>query len=226
MSYLYETHAHTCTGFPCGKNTGDELVRYFHSLGYTGLIVTDHILTSEAPEVATRAAWEIRVNRLCLGYEMAKAEGDRIGFDVFQGWEYGDGWNHFLIYGLDRDWLMANPDCLTLDPVEYLRRVRRSGGFVIQAHPFREGVSSYLVIPEQTDGYEVISASRSEDANRHAEDFCRSYGKIRHAGTDIHWLNYPRLAGVDGMRRFTDIHDYIRGLKEGAYTLFDHIQNR
>lgn len=226
MGYLYETHAHTCTGFPCGKNTGDELVRYFHALGYTGLIITDHILTSEANDVQTRAAWEVRVNRLCLGYEMAKAEGDRIGLDVFQGWEYGEGWNHFLVYGLGREWLMANPDCLSWDAVTYLKRVRADGGFVIQAHPFREGVTSYLVVPEQTDGYEVISASRSDEANRHAEDFCRSYGKIRHAGTDIHWLNYPRLAGVEGERRFSDIHDYIAGLKEGAYTLFDHPQKR
>jgi predicted metal-dependent phosphoesterase TrpH len=119
---------------------------------------------------------------------------------------------------------MANPDCLTWDCVTYLKNVRKDGGFVIQAHPFREGVTSYLVVPDQTDGYEVISASRSAEANRHAEDFCASYGKIRHAGTDIHWLNYPRLAGVEGERRFADIHDYIKGLKEGAYTLFDHPQ--
>ena len=191
MGYLYETHAHTCTGFPCGKNTGDELVRYFHQLGYTGLIITDHILRSEAGDCATKAAWEARANRLCLGYEMAKAEGDRIGLDVFQGWDYGDGWNHFLVYGLDKEWLMANPDCLTWDCVTYLKNIKKDGGFVIQAHPFREGVSSYLVVPDYTDGYEVISASRSAEANRHAEDFCRSYGKIRHAGTDIHWLNYP-----------------------------------
>ena len=67
MGYLYETHAHTCTGFPCAKNTGDELVRYFHQLGYTGLIITDHILRSEAGDCETRAAWEARANRLCLG---------------------------------------------------------------------------------------------------------------------------------------------------------------
>ena len=226
MGYLYETHAHTCTGFPCGKNTGDELARYFKELGYTGMILTDHILRSEAESVSTKAAWEARVNRLCLGYEMAKAEGERIGLDVFQGWEYGEGWNHFLCYGLGRDWLMANPDCLQWDPVKYLHEIRAAGGFVVQAHPFREGVTSYLLVPQETDGVEVISASRSDEANRHAEDYCRSYGKIRHAGTDIHWLNYPRLSGVEGKRRFADLRDYIEGLKAGEYSLFDHIMQK
>lgn len=221
MGYLYETHAHTSTGFPCGKSTGDELVRYFKSLGYTGMILTDHILRSEAD--AVEGKWEKRVEQLCVGYETAKAEGDAIGLDVFQGWEYGEGWNHFLVYGLNRDWLMAYPDCLRWDPVTYLRRVREAGAFVVQAHPFREGVTSFLLVPDQTDGVEVISASRSDEANRHAEDYCASYGKIRHAGTDIHWVNYPRLAGVEGNRRFADIHDYIEGLKAGEYKLFDHI---
>ena len=219
MGYFYETHAHTRTGFPCGKNTGDELARYFKSLDYTGMIVTDHILRSEAD--AVEGKWEQRVEQLCTGYEAAKAEGNVIGLDVFQGWEYGEGWNHFLVYGLGRDWLMANPDCLRWDPVEYLHRVRQAGAFVVQAHPFREGVTSYLLIPQETDGVEVLSASRSDEANRHAEDYCASYGKIRHAGTDIHWVNYPRLAGVEGNRRFADIHDYIEGLKAGEYRLFD-----
>lgn len=226
MAYLYETHSHTCVSSPCGRNTGDELVRYFKGMGYTGMIITDHITREEAAQCATKETWEIRVNRLCLGYEMAKAEGDRVGLDVFQGWEYGDGWNHFLIYGLDREWLMDHPDCLQWDVVSYLKHVRADGGFVVQAHPFREGVSSFLLVPAHTDAYEVISASRDALHNRYAEDFCRSFGKIRHAGTDIHWLNYPRHAGVESDRRFTDIHDFIAALKAGEYRLFDHYVNK
>lgn len=221
MGYLYETHAHTKTGFPCGKNTGDELVRYLKGLGYTGMILTDHILTSEWKSVQTKEEWEARVNRLCAGFEAARKEGERLDFDVFQGWEYGYDWNHFLVYGLEREWLLANPDCLSWDPVRYLHSVRAAGAFVVHAHPFREGVSSHLLIPDETDGVEVLSAMRSDEANRHAEDYAASYRKIRQGGTDLHWVNYDRLCGVETQRRPEDIRDYISILRAGEYRIFD-----
>lgn len=84
--YRYETHLHTCQSSACGRSTGAEHARYYKSIGYTGIIVTDHFFGGNT--AASRSGdWEKRVNEFCAGYEDAKAEGDRIGLDVFFGWE-------------------------------------------------------------------------------------------------------------------------------------------
>ena len=221
MGYRYETHCHTKTGFPCGKNTGDELARWFKLLGFAGFFLTDHILRDEVVKLETGEAWEERVNRLCTGFEAAKKEAESLGLTVLQGWEYGYGWNHYLIYGLNRDWLMENRDTFTLGPVDYLHKCREDGAFVVHAHPVREGVTSSLLIPGETDGVEVLSGMRSDEANRHAEDYARSYGKFRQGGTDLHWVNHPRLCGMELDAPVSSVKEYYEAVRAGAYKIFD-----
>ena len=48
-----------------------------------------------------------------------EGSGAAIGFDVFVLWEYSYGWAHFLTYGLDKDWLLAQPDLLEWDILAY-----------------------------------------------------------------------------------------------------------
>lgn len=68
----YETHLHTCQSSKCGRSTGAEHARYYKSIGYTGIIVTDHFFggNTAAPREGN---WEDRVNAFCRGYEDAKA---------------------------------------------------------------------------------------------------------------------------------------------------------
>ncbi len=42
MSFLYETHLHTCQGSACGVTPGREYPKRFQDLGYDGIFVTDH----------------------------------------------------------------------------------------------------------------------------------------------------------------------------------------
>ncbi len=221
MGYRYETHCHTKTGFPCGRNTGDELARWFALLGYAGFFLTDHILRDEVVKLETAAAWEERVDRLCTGYDAARAEARSLGITVLQGWEYGYGWNHYLVYGLDRDWLMENRDTFCLGPVDYLKKVRQDGAVVVHAHPFREGVTSSLLIPGETDGVEVLSGMRSDEANRHADDYAASYGKFRQAGTDLHWVNHSRLCGMELDLPALSVREFFDAVRAGSARLFD-----
>ena len=155
MLYKYETHIHTSESSKCGRMDGASFARLYKSLGYTGIIVTDHFYKGNTA-VPRELPWNEWVTQFVKGYENAKTEGDRIGLDVFFAWEYsGYHGADFLIYGLDADWLYANPDQINWTTVEYMARVRESGGTVIHAHPFRRP-EKYL-IPEVTDGVEIIN---------------------------------------------------------------------
>ena len=49
-------------------------------------------------------------HNICRGYEQAKEVGDEIGLQVFFGWEETFDGQDFLIYGLDKEWMLKHPE--------------------------------------------------------------------------------------------------------------------
>lgn len=221
MLYKYETHSHTCETSKCATIPGAELARYYKSLGYTGLIVSDHFFNGNTT-VPRDLPWEERVALFCAGYDAAKAEGDKIGLDVFFAWEYSFAGTDYLIYGLDRDWLLAHPDQLNWKLRDYMDKVREDGGLVIHAHPFREAgyIEQIRLTPWAVDGVEVINAAREPDTNRRAEWYARDYGLLMSAGSDNHSGKCRKLAGVYLPERIQHMRDFVRLLREGKHEIF------
>ena len=87
MGYRYETHLHTCEGSACASASGAEMARVHKELGYTGIFVTDHFFNGNTA-VPRELPWRERVRLFCLGYERARDEGEKIGLDVFFGFEF------------------------------------------------------------------------------------------------------------------------------------------
>lgn len=135
--YVYETHMHTSEASACAGSTGTQMARAYKAAGYTGIIVTDHFFYGNT-SVDRSLPWEEWVRRFCLGYEHAKAEGDRIGLTVFLGWEACYEGTEFLVYGLDRAWLLAHPQIKDASIEEQYALVHEGGGIISHAHPFRE----------------------------------------------------------------------------------------
>ena len=86
-----------------------------------------------------RLPWEERIDLFWKGYEDAKAEGDRIGLDVFFGLEQNFAGDEYLVYGLDKAYMKAHPEMEHWNRRQQLEEVHKAGGCVIQAHPFRNG---------------------------------------------------------------------------------------
>ena len=83
-------------------------------------------------------SWKKRVELFCKGFEHAAEEGTKQGVSVFWGWEFSHAGTDFLTYGLDKEWLLRHPDCHEMRFRDYSALVRGDGGFISQAHPFRE----------------------------------------------------------------------------------------
>lgn len=167
MAYRYETHMHTMEGSACSSSTGAEMARAHKAAGYTGIFVTDHFFNGNSA-VPRELPWEERIRRFCLGYERAKAEGDRIGLQVFFGLEYAYQGAEFLVYNLDKQWLLDHEDIDKGNPRKALALMRRDGGFVIQAHPFRERnyIDHFQLFPRDIDGVEAINAAHLGEEGR------------------------------------------------------------
>ncbi|MCM1568516.1 MAG: PHP domain-containing protein [Roseburia sp.] len=160
--YAYETHLHTSQGSACGRSSADAMARACKEAGYTGIIVTDHFFYGNTA-IDRTLPWTEWVERYCSGYELAKKTGDEIGLQVFFGWESSYQGNDFLIYGLDKEWLLEHYEIRDASVAEQYELVHRDGGLVIHAHPFREEpyIPRIRLFPQYVDGVEVVNASHA-----------------------------------------------------------------
>ena len=217
MPFLYETHMHTCFGSKCGVSTGREHARFYHSAGYTGIIMTDHFFRGNTA-VDRSLPWETRVDLFWRGYEDAKEEGDRIGLDVFFGLEQNFAGDEYLVYGLTKEYMKAHPEMEHWSRREQLEEVHRAGGCVIQAHPFRmrQYMDRIRLGLRFCDGIEAANAGNDPLDDARALRYGREYGLVMTAGSDNHHSPCPEPYGVVLEKRLTSISDYVKIILEKA----------
>lgn len=235
--FLYETHLHTSEGSACARSTGAEIARAYAEAGYTGIIVTNHFFYGNTA-VDRKLPWKEWVEGFCKGYENAKEEGDKLGLQVFFGWESGYGGPEFLVYGLDKEWLLQHPEIRDASVAEQLQLVHEDGGIVVQAHPFRRAyyIHGIELFPEGVDGVEGYNVSHSsfirkeEDRNILWNDQAVAYAKEHHlpltSGSDQH--NTRMLwGGMVFPEKLKDIHDFAEAvLSNRAISLLDGINSQ
>lgn len=185
--FRYETHLHTYEGSLCGVTPGSMYPQYYKDLGYDGIFITDHFFNGNT-RIPKYDSWEQRVNEFCLGYEHAKEAGDAIGFPVYFGWEANFEGDEFLIYGLDKEWLLNHPDILSYSRSMQYDIIHNDGGLVVQAHPFRERgyLDSIHLNPENCDAMEGYNSFNEDRHNHNAEIYCTKHNIFMTSGSDLH----------------------------------------
>ncbi len=233
MAYLYETHLHTCQGSACGTSTGREHARYYKEIGYQGIIVTDHFFGGNTA-VPRNLPWKQRIELFCSGYEDALAEGQRIGLDVFFGWEQGYGDDEYLIYGLDKQWLLNHPEVEFWTRREQLEGVHKADGCVVQAHPFR--MRSYYMRYirlglRYCDGIEAANGGNTHLQDAAAYRYGQEFQLPMTAGSDNHlsapgkWEN-GEIYGIRLEEKLSSIHDLVRIIRQKQPIGLIHPQGR
>ena len=218
--YRLETHMHTSQSSACASSTAEEMVRAYKELGYNGVIITDHFLNGSTTVDRTQA-WDKQISDFCKGYEDAKAEGDKVGIDVFFGLEYTYCGTDLLTYGVDKDWLIHHPEIMDLSVIDYIKLVQQSGGMIIEAHPFREAdyITTIRLYPKFVDGMEVRNTA-PEHYTKRGDDItrmiCESYNLAMTSGSDSHATNRIGKGGMEFDEDIKDIADFMRLVKEGS----------
>lgn len=229
--FLYETHMHTSEASACSIAGGKEMARAYKEAGYAGIIITDHNWGGNT-RIDRNLPWREWVEEFFKGYEAAKEEGDKIGLDVFFGYEAGYNGTEFLIYGPDKAWMLAHPQIREASVEEQYCLVTKDGGLVVHAHPYREEwyIPEILLYPGYVDGVEGINAAHSNSAsafhndpafNERAVAYAKKYNKPVTAGSDMHSTELLG-GGVAFKTRLSSIADYIKRIRSGRdYVLTD-----
>lgn len=214
--YKYELHCHTSEISKCAKICASDMVDFYKSQNYTGLIITDHFLNGNT-NVPSDEKWENRVKMFCEGYRKAKERGDQIGIDVFFGWEFTiPHGNDFLTYGLDEEWLLNHENCDLLHINDYYDLVHKDGGFIVHAHPFREAfyIDMIRLAPRKVDAVEVFNACRTDFENKMADIYAQSYCLPPSCGTDNHVGMRESLAAYEIDFRAENINQIIKTITD------------
>jgi len=217
MSFRYETHLHTCEASACGVAHARDYIPFYQDLGYRGLFVTDHFFGGNTA-VDQSLPWREQVNWFCDGYEKAKNEGEKRGFQVFFGWEqayYGD---EYLVYGLDKAWLYEHPEVKRWSRAQQYDQVGRYGGCVVQAHPFRVRfyIHGLILNTACVHGVEAFNATNHPEENVQAYRYAKNLGYAMLAGSDIHSLVQQRITGVTLPTPLTDEKDFATRVRARA----------
>ena len=236
MSYIYETHLHTSEASKCGKVSGGDYIQYMIEQGYNGIIVTDHFFNGNSA-VPKDLPWNERVAMYVSGYKAAKKAADEYNaglsperleadrFDVFFGIEYNFNGDEYLVYGVDEEWLNANPDLLSKNRYEVHDLVSAAGGIMVQAHPYRERwyIDDIVLTPQISDGIEIYNAANGSNMNALGYIYANKLGVPMSAGSDIHFFYDGPKGGMMFERRIDSIKDYVKAFlnREGVPVLLE-----
>lgn len=219
MLYRYETHCHGSQCSACAHSTAQELVRAYKDAGYAGLVLTDHFIHGNTC-VDTSLPWAARMACYYGAYLDAKAEGEKLDFDVIFALEhaYGGG-QEVLVYGIDLPFLLDNPDIPQLTIDEFAERVHGYGGILIQAHPYRYGGWEVPVRLELVDGLEIFNAGNDPVKNQMALQKSMEAHCILISGADTHYKGEARIgqAGITLPYRITNEKELVTALKKGDH---------
>lgn len=228
-SFKYETHLHTCEASACASSQGCEYISAYKKLGYDGIFVTDHFFGGNTC-ISRELTWQERIELYCSGYEGALAEAEKQNkedgrnFKVFFGIEQTFQGDDYLLYGLDKNWLLDHPDIENMNHQQLFDAVNHEGGLMIQAHPFRlRGyINAIHLHPREVHGVEVYNGGNSPDQNELALHYAQLYNFPMTSGSDIHNTGFAleektegkmNVGGMEFESPLTSVQDFIERIK-------------
>lgn len=220
--YKYETHLHTSPVSACAHATVKEALKFYKSLGYGGVFITNHFIDGNI-SINKSKPYAEKIEFFFSDYEKGVKIGREIGIKVFCGVELSYRGTDFLVYGLDKEWFLKHPQIEQMSKSEELAYFMKSGALVIQAHPFREGsyIDHIRLFPRCVHGVEAINAERTDFENRMAEIYAENYGLLKFAGSDNHnGKKQKKLAGMCSAVPILNEQDFVNRVKNGEMELF------
>lgn len=222
MEYKYETHCHTSEASLCGESSAKDMVEAYYKAGYAGIVITDHFFNGNTA-IPTSLPWIEWVNRFCLGYENALEAAKRFDLDIFFGFEYSYHGTEFLIYGLGKDYLLANPEIKKWNLDTFFEKISKAGGFINHAHPFREAeyINEIRLYPDKVDAVEATNSRNTEIFNKKAHIYAENYNLPKLSGSDTHNADVLNGGGIYFGERLYTGERFVNMLKCKKYSIYD-----
>lgn len=221
--YKYELHMHTKEGSACAVDTVHDMIRKYKSLGYSGMVVTNHFYCGNT-SVSRKLPWKDFVMEYARAYFEGQKTAEELDFDLIFGIEqgYGDG-REILVYGIEPEFIAERSFLIEGNLELWSKEIRQAGGFVAYAHPFRN--REYIKNPDEVpdlkyvDGIEVHNYCNQPEDNEKAERIFGNSGAILIAGSDMHGTDFKNANGVVFKNRVKNSAQLAKALFENDFEL-------
>jgi predicted metal-dependent phosphoesterase TrpH len=187
-------HLHTSRHSPDSEIDPLDLVERAREVGLDGVVITEHDYQWEAGELAELA-------------------GKAAPLRVFSGAEISAREGHFLVYGLPT--VAEVPPGIEL--AELLRAVRRHGGAVVAAHPFRWDQPFDAIVAEHGpvfDALELVSKNITPETRGRTEALLRTHPMGTTGSSDAHEVQTIGCYFTEFDRPIETIADFVAALRE------------
>ena len=212
-----EAHLHTYPVSSCAKLTPVEQVRLFKEAGYDTIIVSDHFSPHHFKKLGEHLTFAEKVDKLCDAYLEAKAEGDRIGLTVLFSVELSFHKNHYLLYGVTREFLKLREDIFDIDIDELYAHLKAHGVTIIQAHSHR--AEKCVPHPHHVDGFEINCCLRKDNYNERTMQVAKEYGLPLTIGSDCHRPEDVGVSATLSEEKIESIEQYLELMRTGKLIL-------
>ncbi len=212
-----EAHLHTYPISSCAQLTPVEQVRLFKEAGYDTIIVSDHFSPHHFKKLGEHLTFAEKVDKLCDAYLEAKAEGDRIGLTVLFSVELSFHKNHYLLYGVTREFLKLREDIFDIDIDELYAHLKAHGITIIQAHSHR--AEKCVPHPHHVDGFELNFNLRKDNYNERTLQVAKDYDLPLTIGSDAHRPEDVGVSATLSEEKITSVEQYLELVFERKLTL-------
>ena len=162
-------------------------------MGYTSVMVTNHF----RQDMRYFGEKETCISAYLKDFAIAKRAGDRLGIHVIFGCEiqFAENRNDYLLFNITPEFLQEAYEYLLGDFVSFSKRFRSEGVVILQAHPFKEGMT--LHDPAYLDGMETFNVQPGTDCKvALAARYARKHNLLVSAGSDYHYAGKEGVAGI------------------------------
>lgn len=215
--FLFDTHIHTKESSSCGEVFAADVVKRYKSLGYDGIIVTDHVHKRQFEKHGETYA--LQAEKFLEGYRTAK-KFESENFHVILGMEirFSENDNDYLVYGFDEDFVFSHELSAFASLKEFKPLAKENGLILFQAHPFRKNIT--VIDPKSVDGFEVYNGHANHESNNDiAYRWAKKYSQRMLSGSDFHGNVKMEAGGVYFEEYVKTSEDVARLLRENRYSL-------
>ncbi len=218
MEFKTELHCHSNDISFCAKVDTKTIIDKFVSAGYSTLVLANHFI-EHMVEPHGCHSWDEWIDKYLWAYEKLKKEGEgKINILLGMELRFNNNNNDYLVFGISEKFLRDNPDFYKLDIWKFHDLAKENGLIVVQAHPFRDGMT--VTHPHAVDGVEVFNGHGGHDSrNDIADAWADKFGLIKTSGTDFHYDYAPANAGIITDFEIKDMDTLVETLKSGNYKL-------
>ena len=223
MNFKTDLHVHSKDVSRCSNCTADIIAEKYIAAGYSTIVLTNHFdpdLVHHSPDKTFSSA----VDFFLEGYEKMKAAaGDRLNVILGMEVRFRENMNDYLVFGVTEEFLRSVEDFTNVGIRHYSEKVREAGLMILQAHPFRFGMT--VTSPHHLDGVEVHNGHIWHNSNNDiAHKWAEKYNLIATSGSDHHDITHPVTGGIMTENPISDSETLIQVLRSREFTLIEGIE--